>query len=238
MSLRKVLQISSIANLKNLVPQGAFRLATNSSIDKDVLGAWIRLCQITGDNNSVPTGFRIEKTEELISEIKKVMLKPGCDIQNELSCVMRNYGIDFAVVKNFKGAPVHGYISQRKDGVYQMTLTIRGSFADIFWFSLFHELGHIVNGDVSKGSGFIDAECHQNTKQENAADIFACNALLDPASYEYFTRAKNFNIASIAEYAKIQNVMPYIVIGRLQKDGYIPYNWYHKYKLRYKWAHE
>ena len=62
----------------------------------------------------------------------------------------RNICIDFSVMKNFRGAPVQGYIFRRSDGVYQMVLTIRGAFADIFWFSLFHELGHIVNGDIGK----------------------------------------------------------------------------------------
>ncbi len=30
--------------------------------------------------------------------------------------------------------------------------------------------------------------------------------------------------------------MPYIVIGRLQKEKYINYSTFSKYKLRYKWA--
>ena len=27
-------------------------------------------------------------------------------------------------------------------------MTIRQSYADIFWFTLFHEIGHILNGDI------------------------------------------------------------------------------------------
>lgn len=238
LSLRKALKISSIANLQTLVPEGAFRLASKTTVDPYVLGAWLRLCQNTGNQNQTlaSTGFDIEKTEELIADIKTIMLKTGCDLQQELMCLMRRYGIDFAVVKNFKGAPVHGYISQKKDGIFQMTLTIRGSFADIFWFSLFHELGHIVNGDVSKGTKYIDGIANRDTDRECAADTFACNALLNPESYITFVDKGDFSINAISRYAATQNVMPYIVIGRLQKEKHIPYTWHSKYKLRYKWA--
>lgn len=39
LSLRKVLQISNIANLKEIIPAGAFRMASNITVDQNVLGA-------------------------------------------------------------------------------------------------------------------------------------------------------------------------------------------------------
>ena len=236
LSLRKRLQISNLENLKELVPQGAFRMAAKASVDPYVLGAWIRLCQISGEASKASGCFDKEKMDNLISEIKKIMLKPGSDLQQELASTMNQYGIDFSVVRNFKGAPVQGYISQRKDGIYQMVLTIRGSFADIFWFSLFHEIGHIVNGDVSKGTKFIDSESDHDIEREHAADLFASNALLSPESYTAFVSRGDFSIGAITKYANTQSVKPYIVIVRLQKEKKIPYCWYSKYKLRYKWA--
>ena len=117
-----------------------------------------------------------------------------------------------------------------------MALTIRGAYADIFWFSLFHELGHIVNGDVSKTQKFIDIVETEQTNREIEADKFATNALIDPNNYVRFIRDEDFSIASIKRFAKSQNIMPYIIIGRLQKEGKIPYSWFSDYKLRYKWA--
>lgn len=46
----------------------------------------------------------------------------------------------------------------------------------------------------------------------------------------------DFTIESITRFAASQNVMPYIVIGRLQKEKYLRYDQYSRYKLRYKWA--
>ena len=117
-----------------------------------------------------------------------------------------------------------------------MVVTIRNAYADIFWFSLFHELGHIVNGDISKASGFIDILNDGNAAREDAADKFACDALLDPASYAEFLDGDYQSIGSIKRYAASQMVDPFVVIGRLQKEKLIPYTWYSKYKTRYKWA--
>ncbi len=103
------------------------------------------------------------------------MCQKNVDFQNHLKTVLGEYGIDFSVVKNFRGAPVQGYIFRRSDGVYQMVLTIRGAFADIFWFSLFHELGHIVNGDIGKSIKFIDDG--SDVDKETAADLFARDRL-------------------------------------------------------------
>lgn len=234
LSLRKVLQISNISNLDKIVPAGAFRMSAHAKTNKYVLGAWIRLCQIKESNNNITAKFEKKYTKNLVSEIKNVMCQNNPEIQKELNRIMGKYGIDFSIVKNFKGAPVQGYISQRNDGTYQMALTIRGSFADIFWFSLFHEIGHIVNGDIGKTTKFIDSG--NDYDKEKAADTFAANMLLNPESYNYFTSKADFSLKAITEYASSQNVMPYIVIGRLQKEEYINYNTFSKYKLRYKWA--
>lgn len=233
LSLRKSLQISNIENLKEMIPAGAFRMAANTTVNPYVLGAWIRLCQIAGDNTVLSTKFEKKDTVHLISEIKDIMCHDGGNLQNDLKNVMAKYGIDFSVERNFRGAPVQGYICQKDNGTYQMVLTIRGAFADIFWFSLFHEIGHIVNGDIGKVSKFIDDG--SDIDKERVADLFASSMLLSPESYEAFIQRADYSIEAIQKYAQSQRVMPYIVIGRLQKEKRLDYDVYSNYKLRYKW---
>lgn len=234
LSLRKVLKISNIANLKDMIPAGAFRMSANTAINPYVLGAWIRLCQLAGEGESISTKFDKSCTNNLINDMKYIMCKKSVNLQKDLKHTLGKYGINFSVVRNFRGAPVQGYISQKDDGTYEMVLTIRGAFADIFWFSLFHEIGHIVNGDIGKSLKFLDDGSDNN--KEKAADFFASNMLLSPESYEQFIKKGDFSIGAIQQYAESQNVMPYIVIGRLQKEKYLDYRTYCDYKLRYKWG--
>ncbi len=233
LSLRKLLQISNISNLKDLVPQGAFRMA-NASVNPYVLGAWLRLCQLAGDKRNINTRFDINDIDKLIEEIKDIMLDPNADIQNELRTTMGKYGIDFSVVRNFKGAPVQGFISQKVDGSYQIVLTIRGAFADIFWFSLFHELGHLVNGDLGKNNRFIDSGSDQ--EKETKADEFASNRLINDKEFKDFRQKGDYSIAGINRFSEKQRVPNYIVIGRLQKEKILDYSQYSGYKIRYKWV--
>ena len=208
-------------------------MASNAAVNPYVLGAWVRLCQMNENSGMLERQFRPEKINDLVSEIKDAMRCANQDPQQLLKSIMASYGIDFSVMKNFKGAPVQGYISSRKDGTYQMALTIRGAYADIFWFSLFHELGHIANGDVKRTARFLDGI---DDRQEAAADLFASNHLLAPDAYHAFIAKRDFTVGSIISFANSQRVMPYIVIGRLQKEGYLRYNAYSQYKLRYKWG--
>lgn len=234
LSLRSVLQVSNLANLKNVVPDGCFRMSPSASVDPYVIGAWLRLCDIMADNRQIDSKFAADKVTDLIIELKNVMTREQANVVTDIREIMRNYGIDFSVVHNFRGAPVHGYISKKRDGTYHMVLTIRGAYADIFWFSLFHELGHIVNGDVRKTGSFIDSGIDQEA--ERKADLFASNCLLDFEDYQIFIKTGNFDINSICSFSRMQNVRPYIVIGRLQKEGKIRYNQFSNYKIRYKWA--
>ena len=157
-------------------------------------------------------------------------------LQKDIADVLSSYGIKFSVVKNFRGAPVHGYISLGRDGSYHMVLTIRGAYADIFWFSLFHEIGHIVNGDISKVGVYIDTIEGNDEAKENAADMFARDALLNATDYKLFVARGDYSIGAIESFARTQRVAPYVIIGRLQKEERISYAMYNDYKLRYKWA--
>ncbi len=234
--LRKLFQVSRLTGLRTLAPSGAFRMSDKAAINQDVLGAWLCLCKIQGSGQQVDTSFDPDRADELVSAIKRIMLANRGDLQKVLKELFAKYGIDFSIVRNFRGAPVHGYIARNEDGTYQMVLTLRGAFADIFWFSLFHELGHIINGDISKPGSFIDTDCIKDEKKEAAADDFASRSLLDQASYERFLDQGIFSISAIKEYAQTQSVPLYVVIGRLQKEEVIPWTWYHRYKTRYKWA--
>nr|WP_283102184.1 ImmA/IrrE family metallo-endopeptidase [Olsenella intestinalis] len=56
-------------------------------------------------------------------------------------------------------------------------MTVRGKDADRFWFSLFHELGHIVCGHLSTSQGTTD-------EQQREADEFARGWLMSPDDSE------------------------------------------------------
>ena len=110
-------------------------------------------------------------------------------------------------------------------------MTIRQSFSDIFWFTLFHEISHLLNEDFTDkyiDYAFIESEI------ETRADNFAKNTLINKEDYDKFIENNILNINTINEFAKTQNVLPGIVIGRIQNDTK-DYSFLAKYKEKYIW---
>ena len=233
--LRKYLRISDLTNLKKLTQEGAFRISEHAKTDPYVLGAWLSMCKNVRNKEKVKEEFDLKKADDLIKELKEVMCANLNDPQIMLETVFGRCGIDFSILHHFPRAPVQGYIAKESDNIYQMVLTIRGAYADIFWFSLFHELGHIINGDFYRNDAFIDLDNSHKDEREIKADEFAKNALIDPEAYEEFISKGVFTLNSISAFAKTQNIPAYIVIGRLQKDKIIPWNKFTRYKPELLW---
>jgi len=165
--------------------------------------------------------------------IKNVMHSQPGSIDNELRSVFSECGVKFHIVKHFKGAPVQGFIEKAKSEQMMLCMTIRQAWADVFWFTLFQEIGHILNDDVK--IRFVDYD-FTDTEEEILADRFAQDTLLNPDIYEEFIKTGNFSIEAIKELAKRENIKPYIIIGRMQKEKHIQYQTYSAEKDRYKWA--
>jgi len=239
LSLRKALQVSNLANLRTISEDvmtkqgehGRFHMAAQKEVNPYVLGAWVRMCQIAGQSMMPKGGYREEKSHELIQALKNIMLQEKADVYVKLQETFSNYGICFSIAHSFQGAPVYGYVARKREDVYQLVLTIRDTSVDSFWFALFHEIGHVVNGDIGKSSRFVDNG--DDELKELEADLFARNKLIAQESYSYFLSTENLEIESIKRFAASQNVLPYIVIGRLQKekklanDSFSEYNFYY-----------
>jgi Zn-dependent peptidase ImmA (M78 family) len=101
--------------------------------------------------------------------------------------------------------------------------------ADSFWFTLFHEIGHIINGDY--GISFEK----ETGEQEEAADKYAENSLIPPQKYKDFLEKKEFDLKSIRVFANQIERDAGIVLGRLQKDGIVGYDDWTMKPLRHKY---
>lgn len=195
--LRNLFHVSSLASLSGLVDLRDLKKTDKADVDSDVLGAWLCMCNLKDSEKKAAVGFEPTTIENLIFELKELMFENSSILQNRLKTLLAEYGIEFSVVRCFKGAPVRGLVTRKRDGAYRMVLAPKDSFAYSFWDSLFHALGHIVNGDISKPGTFIDFQEPINERKEKAADFFANQKLLDSASYEKFLGEEAFSYGDI-----------------------------------------
>ena len=141
-------------------------------------------------------------------------------------------GVILVVLPNLKNSGINGATKKVGDKVMLM-VNDRNKYADTFWFSLFHEIGHVINGDF--GVSF----CDRKGDEEDAADLYARNKLIPAEDYEKFKKQGIISERSIRKFADEIGRDPGIVLGRLQKDKIVSYadtslsqTLRHKYKVK------
>ena len=232
LNMRRFLNLNNLCSIPSLsIQQAAFRGSRTNKVNVYVLYAWQKLCQYFTDKVSVTNNYDKEKLKNKYEDIKKTMFLPANQMVKELKTIFAECGIAFEVVQHFTGAPVQGFIQKKNDKVI-LCMTIRQSFSDIFWFTLFHEIGHLLHDDFS--NLYIDYQFIES-EEEKAANNFARNTLINQDDYDEFIKKSVINITEINKFAKSQNVKPGIVIGRIQNDTK-DYSFMSQYKEKYKWS--
>ena len=123
-------------------------------------------------------------------------------------------GVKLIAIPNLSGSKTNGATKKIGDSIMLM-VNDRGSYGDSLWFTMFHEIGHILNGDFG-----ISIE-QENGEKETIADKYARNALIPDSEYGVFVKAKDFSSKSIISFSDKINRDPGIVVGRLIHDKLI-----------------
>lgn len=236
MQMREFLNVSDLTRIPEITYNAAYRaqLSHNSTVNPYVLFAWQRLCEKETERITVQSSINKDLLREKIDDIKAMMFGSINDGVQKLQSLFSECGIAFGVIRNFRGAPVQGFIKETADHRLILCLTIRGKRADSFWFTLFHEIAHVLNGDYSMR--FVDFDSVQG-EAEAKADAFARDTLINPSIYREFILSNSYiSWGDICEFATKVGVKPFIVLGRLQKDGILDWTDYADKVVRYQWA--
>ena len=172
--------------------------------------------------------INIEGLQHQISEIRNMTLMDPEEFCPKLSEILSEYGIAIVFLPHIKGSFLHG--ASFYDGKKIVVgLTVRGKYADKFWFSLFHELAHILYGHIGQKDGTSEDD-------ERAADEYAKNTLVPQEKYDLFVQLNKFDQYSLINFSNQLGIDVGIVVGRLQKEGYINYNRFNHLKHKYAYA--
>ena len=240
MELRKKLKISDLAFIPHISYNAAYRaqLTSNVRVDPYVLFAWQSICEIETSDIKISSALNVERLKDQLEKIKTLMFDGINEGIQKLQDILSGCGIAFNVVRNFRGAPVQGFIKHVTDNKYSqkliLCLTLRRSRADTFWFTLFHEIAHILNGDYT--AKFVDFDS-ANSAAEIKADKFARDFLIPPEEYMSFIQEHHdIRWVDIEQFAEQIKVKPFIVLGRLQKDQILDWSDYGDHVDMYKWV--
>lgn len=233
--LRRFFGVASLANLpdvKSYAP--AFRKSKHDNLSHEALAAWLRAGVLSAEKIETQA-FEKKKLKALLPDLRRYTLSNPEYFMPQLSKCLAEAGVALVLLPHLPKTYTHGATFWLNANKAVLMMTIRGKWADIFWFSLFHEIGHILLHN-KKGVFLEDGNNDPETiEQEKQADEFACHTLIPPREYQAFTQQRVFTEYSIANFAKVVEIAPGIVTGRLQHDGFLPHS-FHDLREQYQWS--
>ena len=172
--------------------------------------------------------INLQRLSGIIDDVRSLTTKMPEEFIPKLYDYYGSCGVAVVFLQHMKGSFLHG--ASFTDGKkIVMALTLRGTDADKFWFSLFHETAHILEGHIMKLEG-------TTLKDEAEADKFARDTLIQPEDYEKFIQSGSYTASTVKSFADEIGIDAGIVVGRLQKDGKVDFNRLNGMKRHYKFA--
>lgn len=227
-NLREYIETDNLANMTDIFVACRKQHKVNGS--EYALACWLKEGELRAETINTEI-FDIEKLKLSISYIKRLTLKTQEEFHEELVELLAKCGIALVLVGKFPDTNVIGatqWIDEGNKAIIQLTL--KGKRADSFWFTLLHEIAHIVAHD-SKDFHIQDED---NMQLEEEADKIARNWLIADDDYNKFKLSRNFSLESIIKFSQDVNIHHCIVIGRLQYDKILGWPVYSSYKPKVK----
>ena len=236
-NLRTLLNFFGVAGSREweeiwLSPQVVFRKSQAVEKKPYALAAWLRRGEVLAAAQ-LCADYDADLFRSALIKIRKLADQNPLECLSSIQELCSQAGVCVVHVPELPGT--HAYAATRwsngRKAIIQLSL--RGKTDDHFWFSFFHEAGHVLQKKIKSIIIHSDGEVNE-TDQESAADQFARNFLLPESEYSLFLTEKDFSEQHIIRFAKHMQVAPGIVVGRLQHEKRIPFSLFNhlKKKLR------
>ena len=234
--LRQLLKFFGVADVDALravvVEPKALRASKAFTRSDGALAAWMRKAELIAA--TIPTDkFHQERCSEALQELRALTRYDGVSWRQPLERICADVGIAVVILKELPGCRINGATQWLTPGRAMVALSLRHRRHDIFWFTFFHELGHLLRH--SKRETFIDAiGAGVDEDLERDADRFASRLLIPP---EYESELPGLtDEKAIKSFAERIGVAPSIVVGRLHHEKLAPPSRWQHLITRYQFA--
>lgn len=139
-----------------------------------------------------------------------------------LACeVIEGKGIPVVIEPHLAGTQLDGAALLDQDGAPVIGLTLRFDRVDHFWFTLLHELAHVMKHLSNPGDAFLDRLEDSDTAEalEIEANRIARDALISRAAWRRSEVISAPSRERIIRFAKEQIVHPAIIAGRVRRES-------------------
>lgn len=226
--LRRFFGVASLENVPNVgTYRAAFRVGAAGGTEAYALATWLRWGEISASSQGVEAKFDRGRLREALLRLRQCTCTAPDAWIPSIRGELERCGVAFAVVPHLPKTRAHGAAFWPKPTLPVVQLSLRGKRGDIFWFSLFHEIGHLLlHGKREVFVSDAPPSARAATDEERQANAFARDQLVPPRPYEAFRSEGDLTENAIRAFATNISVHPSIVLGRLQRDGALPHHRY------------
>lgn len=212
---------------------GAARKSTPYETTTPPQKAWICRAYQLAQSVSVARPFSKAKAEKLLPDLHALTISE--QETSHIPEVLGAMGIRFVVIEHLSRTKIDGAAIWLDKTSPVIVLSLRYDRIDGFWFTLCHELMHILHGDQWSldselvGPGKIGTD--DISEVERRADADASNFLIPKEKITSFITRHNprFSKVNISRFANLHHIHPGIVVGQLQHHKAI--KWTHSREM-------
>ena len=234
--LHRFYGVSSLVNLPETWAYApSFRCSKKWDASSYSLAAWLRCAELRAGDAPVDA-FDKADLRAALEEIRTLTKRSPGDSIPTLATRLAQCGVVLVLLPHFQKTYAHGATFWLNVDKAVLVMSLRGKWADIFWFSLFHEIGHLL---LHKKTTFVDDGkiAPEREHLEEEADEFATNQFIPADRLREFVSKGDLSAAAVKGFAEELGIAAGIVVGRLQHDGAIGHDSdLNRLRERYEWS--
>ncbi|MDR3070771.1 MAG: ImmA/IrrE family metallo-endopeptidase [Propionibacteriaceae bacterium] len=221
-------RVNSISALDDTWCQGvAYRKTAMANPKSKDLLTWLTAAE-RSVNFSELEPFDKDALSALLLSLRALSLGDPDRYIPQLIDSLASVGVVLRLVPEVPGLGIHG-ATRWLDRHPIVQLSVRGKTDDQLWFTLFHELGHVL---LHEDRGLYLTDDEDEAEQE--ADGFAADTLIPPEKAASLPRSRS--LSEVERFAADIGVAPGIVLGRVQRDTG-DYKWGHQLKRHFRFVY-
>ncbi len=223
-------------------PKVSFRHTQAFTSEPGAVVAWLRKGQLEAQAIACAP-YDAQAFRRVLQQVRALTLEPTHKILDDVRRLCATAGVAVVVVPSLTKCRASGATAWLAPTKAMLLLCLRYRTDDQFWFSFFHEAGHILLH--GKREVFLDEEVgiagkdedDATSSKEQEADAFAAELLVPARALRKFAQAHHpyFSKENIRAFARQQGIAPGIVVGRLQHKNYLPYSHCNDLKAAVGW---
>ena len=214
-------------------PEVAYRQSAAFEANPGATAAWLRRGELEAQKVDCAP-FNESDFMKSLQKLRSFTMMDPDDFVPAMRDQCADAGVAMVFVPPLPGVRAYGVTRWLHSTKALVQLSLRGKTDDHFWFTFFHEAGHVLKH--GKRAVFVedgDEKAAARDPREAEANAFACDLLIPAADYERLCSNGDFSLAAIRRFASQIGIAPGIVAWRLQHERRLPFSRGNQLKRRF-----